>query len=153
MAYAESIYAYDKALYEYRVGDVNQSVSIESSLKRLDHYEKVIMKLIEAGRDAEHFSIGGKQLWFDKTSKFINDYLQLCLIRNTDKKQLRKRMKLFVSQIEKKNTDMYKCVNKNYKVFCMLNKMHMSDKVYQNYFIRLLHIVRHQQAFCYHNDE
>ena len=143
MAYAESIYAYDKALYEYRVGDVNQSVSIESSLKRLDHYEKVIMKLIEAGRDAEHFSIGGKQLWFDKTSKFINDYLQLCLIRNTDKKQLRKRMKLFVSQIEKKNTDMYKCVNKNYKVFCMLNKMHMSDKVYQNYFIRLLHIVRH----------
>ena len=143
MAYAESIYAYDKALYEYRVGDVNQSVSIESSLKRLDHYEKVIMRLIEAGRDAEHFSIGGKQLWFDKTSKFINDYLQLCLIRNTDKKQLRKRMKLFVSQIEKKNTDMYKCVNKNYKVFCMLNKMHMSDKVYQNYFIRLLHIVRH----------
>lgn len=143
MAYAKSIYAYDKALYEYRVGDVNQSVSIESSLKRLDHYEKVIMRLIEAGRDAEHFSIGGKQLWFDKTSKFINDYLQLCLIRNTDKKQLRKRMKLFVSQIEKKNTDMYKCVNKNYKVFCMLNKMHMSDKVYQNYFIRLLHIVRH----------
>ena len=71
------------------------------------------------------------------------DYLQLCLIRNTDKKQLRKRMKLFVSQIEKKNTDMYKCVNKYYKVFCMLNKMHMSDKVYQNYFIRLLHIVRH----------
>ncbi len=143
MAYAKSIYAYDKALYEYRVGDVNQSVSIESSLKRLDHYEKVIMRLIEAGRDAEHFSIGGKQLWFDKTSKFINDYLQLCLIRNTDKKQLRKRMKLFVSQIEKKNTDMYKCVNKNYKVFCMLNKMHMSDKVYQNYFIRLLHIVLH----------
>ena len=84
MAYAESIYAYDKALYEYRVGDVNQSVSIESSLKRLDHYEKVIMRLIEAGRDAEHFSIGGKQLWFDKTSKFINDYLQLCLIRNTE---------------------------------------------------------------------
>lgn len=143
MAYAESIYAYDKALYEYRVGDVNQSVSIESSLKRLDHYEKVIMRLIEAGRDAEHFSIGGKQLWFDKTSKFINDYLQLCLIRNTDKKQLRKRMKLFVSQIEKKNTDMYKCVNKNYKVFCALNKMHMSDRVYQDYFIRLLHIVRH----------
>ena len=143
MAYAESIYAYDKALYEYRVGDVNQSVSIESSLKRLDHYEKVIMKLIEAGRDAEHFSIGGKQLWFDKTSKFINDYLQLCLIRNTDKKQLRKRMKLFVSQIEKKNTDMYKCVNKNYKVFCVLNKMHMSDRIYQDYFIRLLHIVRH----------
>lgn len=101
------------------------------------------MKLIEAGRDAEHFSIGGKQLWFDKTSKFINDYLQLCLIRNTDKKQLRKRMKLFVSQIEKKNTDLYKFVNKNYKVFCALNKMHMSDRVYQDYFIRLLHIVRH----------
>ncbi|WP_443597805.1 glycosyltransferase family A protein [Agathobacter sp.] len=143
MAYVKSIYAYDKALYEYRVGDVNQSVSIESSLKRLDHYEKVIMKLIEAGRDFEHFSIGGKQLWFDKTSKFINDYLQLCLIRNNDKKQLRKRMKLFVSQIEKKNTAMYKCVKKNYKVFCVLNKMHMSDKVYQDYFIRLLHIVRH----------
>ena len=143
MAYAKSIYAYDKALYEYRVGDVNQSVSIESSLKRLDHYEKVIMKLIEAGRDEKHFSIGGKQLWFDKTSKFINDYLQLCLIRNNDKKQLRKRMKLFVSQIEKKNTAMYRCVKKNYKVFCVLNKMHMSDRVYQDYFIRLLHIVRH----------
>ena len=50
-------------------------------------------------------------------------YTHLDVYKRQDKKQLRKRMKLFVSQIEKKNTDMYKCVNKNYKVFCMLNKM------------------------------
>ena len=120
MAYARRFYAYDKPLYEYRVGDVNQSVSIESSLKRLDHYEKVIMRLIDAGNDAANFSKGGKALWFSKTSKFINDYMQLCLIRNSDKRQLRERMKHFVEQINDKNPEMYDCVNKNYRVFCAL---------------------------------
>ena len=143
MAYARRFYAYDKPLYEYRVGDVNQSVSIESSLKRLDHYEKVIMRLIDAGNDAANFSKGGKALWFSKTSKFINDYMQLCLIRNSDKRQLRERMKHFVEQINDKNPEMYDCVNKNYRVFCALNKLHMSDNIYRRFFIPLLHVIRH----------
>ena len=143
MAYARRFYAYDKPLYEYRVGDVNQSVSIESSLRRLDHYEKVIMRLIDAGNDAANFSKGGKDLWFSKTSKFINDYMQLCLIRNSDKRQLRERMKHFVEQIKDKNPEMYDCVNKNYRVFCVLNKLHMSDNIYRRVFIPLLHVIRH----------
>lgn len=143
MAYAQRFFAYDKPLYEYRVGDVNQSVSIESSLRRLDHYEKVIMRLIDAGNDAANFSKGGKDLWFSKTSKFINDYMQLCLIRNNDKRQLRERMKHFVEQIKDKNPEMYDCVNKNYRVFCVLNKLHMSDNIYRRFFIPLLHVIRH----------
>lgn len=142
LAYADKIYAFDKPLYEYRVGDVNQSVSMESSLKRLDHYEKVIMRLIEAGRDSVHFSKGGKDLWFSKTTKFINDYMQLCLISNTDKKQLRERIKSFVATIKDKDLEIYENVYKNYKVFCILNKVHMSDNVYRKLFIPLLHMVR-----------
>ena len=105
--------------------------------------EMVIMRLIDAGNDAANFSKGGKALWFSKTSKFINDYMQLCLIRNSDKRQLRERMKHFVEQINDKNPEMYDCVNKNYRVFCALNKLHMSDNIYRRFFIPLLHVIRH----------
>ena len=142
MAYARNIYAYDKPLYEYRVGDVNQSVSLESSLKRLDHYEKVIMRLVEAGNDEAHFSNGGKALWFSKTTKFINDYMQLCLIRNPDKGQLRKRIKALLKEIKQNNKDIYDCVYRNYKVFCVLNRIHMSDDTYHNKFVPFLHKIR-----------
>ena len=52
-------------------------------------------------------------------------------------------MKHFVEQINDKNPEMYDCVNKNYRVFCALNKLHMSDNIYRRFFIPLLHVIRH----------
>lgn len=138
LSYAKKIYAYDKSLYQYRVGDVAQSVSLQSSLKRLDHYEKVIDSLIAAGQDVDRFSEGGEKLWFNKTVKFINDYIHLCLIRNPQKRQLRKRIKQFVKTIKAKNQQMYKVVHKNYVVFKMLNYFHMSEKYYDEKFMPLV---------------
>lgn len=142
MAYADTIYIYDEKLYQYRIGDVNQSISMASSLKRLDHYETVIRTLISAGKNSDRFTEGGRKIWAIKTAKFIDDYYQLCLVKNPDKKMLRERMASFSEKIKQMDAHIYGLAEKNYKVFKFLNKIHMSEKVYQNIFIHLVHLVR-----------
>mgnify|MGYP002768594898 FL=1 len=142
MAYADTIYVYDEQLYQYRIGDVSQSISMESSLKRLSHYETVIRTLIAEGGNSEEFAPGGKQIWGIKTAKFIDDYYQLCLIKNPDKKMLRDRMEKFTSEIKSADGYIYGLIEKNYKVFRLLNRLHMNEKVYQKVFIPMVHLIR-----------
>ncbi len=142
MAYARKIYMLNEKLYEYRIGDVNQSISLKSCLNRLEHYETVIRTLIAAGEDSANFSEGGEELWATKTSKFINDYYQLCLVKNPDKKMLRDRMKKFTKEIEGLNPVIYARVKKSYRVFKLLNRIHMSEETYQEKFIPMLHKAR-----------
>lgn len=142
MAYAKRVFILDEKLYEYRIGDVNQSISLKSCLNRLDHYETVIRTLIKAGEDSSNFSDGGEELWATKTSKFVNDYYQLCLVKNPDKKMLRRRMKEFTQEIKRLSPVIYCRVKKTYKVFSILNRIHMSEETYQNKFMPMLHKAR-----------
>ena len=72
----------------------------------------------------------------------IRDSYQLCLIKNPDKKMLRDRMEKFTSEIKSTDGYIYGLIEKNYKVFRMLNKLHMNEKVYQKVFIPMVHLIR-----------
>lgn len=142
MSFAKKIGVIDEELYVYRIGDVNQSISCASSLKRLDHFEAVILRMGEMNHHLQQITASGREYWKTKASKFINDYYQLCLIRNPDKKQCRKRLEEFNKKLEKECPMLYKNTQKNYRVFRMMNQMHMSEKMYQEQFMPLLHSIR-----------
>ena len=146
LAHASRIALFPEELYEYRIGDVNQSISMKSCLNRLSHYEAVIMRLLDAEAESDTFPEGGKEYWATKTEKFTDDYFQLCLIRNPDKKMLRGRMKDFERQIAEKSPFVYNRIRKNLKAFYWLNKLHMSEETYENKFIPMLHKVRGQKV-------
>ena len=63
-------------------------------------------------------------------------------IKNPDKKMLRDRMEKFTSEIKSADGYIYGLIEKNYKVFRMLNKLHMNEKVYQKVFIPMVHLIR-----------
>ena len=62
--------------------------------------------------------------------------------KNPDKKMLRDRMEKFTSEIKSADGYIYGLIEKNYKVFRMLNKLHMNEKVYQKVFIPMVHLIR-----------
>ena len=137
-SFAETIRFVEEELYVYRVGDVNQSVSAASQVKRLPDLDKVIFKVLEAEKSFDKMPAGGKEHFIRKTSGIITSYYQIALIKNTDRKNGRSIVEAFNSRLAKESALMYDTVQRKYKVFMIFNKFHMSNKFYENQFSKIL---------------
>lgn len=137
-SFAETIRFVEEELYVYRVGDVNQSVSAASQVKRLPDLDKVIFKVLEAEKSFDKMPAGGKEHFIRKTSGIITSYYQIALIKNTDRKNGRSMVDAFNSRLAKESALMYDTVQRKYKVFMIFNKFHMSNKFYENQFSKIL---------------
>ncbi len=138
LCWATKIRVLNDELYIYRIGDVNQSVSTESQLRRLPDFEKVLFKMLEFESRLEELPIGGKEHWDKKLSKYMADIYQITLVKNPDKKGKRKYIKDLNRRLNEKSPRVYNGVKNKYRVFVILNRLHMSDETYNNQFARLL---------------
>ena len=126
--YAKSITPFNLFLYEYRIGDVNQSVSNANQLKRLGHTEAVLQRMAEEYQTLPESA--GKQYTGMKIQGLLLSYLTTSLLVNPDKKEGRH---LAHSQMAKRKLDApesYNLAQKKYQVFCLLNRLHISKSVW-----------------------
>ena len=130
LAWATKVRVLDDPMYMYRIGDVSQSVSTTSQLKRLPDFEKVLWKMLEFEAVADQCPPGGKEQWTRKVSKFIASVYHITMIKNPDKKSKREYMKGFNAEIEKRSPYIYNSVKNKYKVFLLFNYLHMSEDFY-----------------------
>lgn len=139
LARASKIRLYDKSLYIYRIGDVNQSVSVQSQLSRLEHFEKVLWKMLEFEKQTDMLPAGGKAYWARKVSAFIASLYHVCLVKNPNKTNKREYVKNLNAEIAKRSPFIHGYVVNKYKVFKLINQVHMSEKCYEKVFIPVLH--------------
>lgn len=145
LARASRIRLYKKALYIYRIGDVNQSVSVQSQLNRLDHFEKVLWKMLDFEPQTDMLPAGGKAYWMRKVSKFVADVYLICLVKNENKKEKRTYIKELNNRIAAKSPAIASIVKRKYLVFCILNRLHMKEDTFSNILRwgkRVLHVDR-----------
>ena len=128
---AEKIGLIDRELYVYRIGDVNQSVALENMYKRLPHLKAVAFRLVDFEESAKKCPEGGYDYWLRKLSKNVADIYRKTLIENTDKKMYRHFCKEFTYEIRQKSDDIYNAVKNKYKVFRLLNALHINDDTYE----------------------
>jgi len=142
MAHAKTVRIMRDELYVYRVGDMNQSVSVASSERRKEHYHAVIMRLLDfeekMKNNQSECPAGGEAYWIRKTSKFIADTLLIFMIRVTDKKKYRIFCRDLMEEIHQKSERVYTDAYRKYRVFCLLNRVHMSDERYHKHFLPML---------------
>ena len=122
--YAKSITPFDLFLYEYRIGDVNQSVSNANQLKRLGHTEAVLQRMADLYPSVPE--AGGRQFAAMKIHGLVLSYLTTALLVNPDKKEGRR---LAQEQMAKRQADAalaYDLTKRKYQVFCLLNRFHIS---------------------------
>lgn len=136
---ASCIRLYEKSLYIYRIGDVNQSVSVQSQLNRLSHFEAVLWKMLEFESKTDMLPAGGKAYWARKVSAFIASIYHVCLVKNPDKKGKRAYVKWLNDEIATRSPYIHGYVANKYKVFKLINQVHMSEKCYEKVFIPVLH--------------
>lgn len=124
--YAKSVLPLDLFLYEYRIGDVTQSVAGANQLKRLSHTEAVLAQM------AEKYQIlpdsPGKRYAAMKIQGLLLSYLTTALLVDPDKKAGRRNAEKEMSEIEKSAPESYALARQKYLVFRLLNRLHIGKE-------------------------
>ena len=142
LSYAKRIRLLDDELYVYRLGDVNQSVSTQSQLSRLPHFEAVLFKILEHEKNLDKLPEGGRELWTRKISMYLGSLYHILFIKNPDKKSQRKYAKELTMRIKQKSPYIYSQIKNKYRGFVLLNKFHMDEKTYETKFAGFLDFMR-----------
>ena len=124
--FAKTISCVDLFLYEYRIGDVQQSVSDASQLKRISHVEKVLERLIcEYGRISDQLDEGQNQYYCTKTRSLLLRYCTTVLLLEPDRKKGREKAEWMMHHFMEQMPAVYKMARKQYMVFVGLNRLHV----------------------------
>lgn len=124
---AESVTPLDLFVYDYRIGDVTQSVSDTNQLKRLSHTETVLKRMIqEAG--ALTCGDGGKAYAAMKTQGLLLSYLTTALLVNPDRAAGRAQASALMEACKKGLPEVYTLALRKYRVFLLMNHLHITKQ-------------------------
>lgn len=137
LCYAQKIRCTNTHMYVYRIGDVNQSVSSENQIKRLPDAQKVIERMMEKGRDAKKFAIGGERYWQKKLTMMINSYYEISLLKDPDRVLGRKNARDLEKRIVECSPRIAQLDKHKYQIFRMMNYLRVKDTTYQKILARI----------------
>lgn len=130
--YAEKILPLDLFVYEYRVGDVQQSVSDENQLKRIGHTQTVLERLIrEYDRLAMPEDAAGREFYCMKVQGLLLSYYITSLLVEKDKKKGRAMAAAMMERFRKEMPRVHQLSTKQYRVFRTMNLLHLSKDTWE----------------------
>jgi len=144
--HAQSIMPFDLFLYDYRIGDVNQSVSNANQLKRIHHTETVLHHMAAEYKTLPESS--GKRYAAMKIQGLLLSYLTTVLLVNPDKKAGRQLAEAQMEQFRSNTPEIYEAALRKYQTFCILNRLHIGKQVWDRIISsRLYNRVRKNHTF------
>lgn len=129
--YADTVTPADFFLYDYRVGDVNQSISITNQVKRLSHIKTVIDRLIQVYRQLPEGA--GKQYAAMKTQAVGMMYLTTALLAHPDKKLGRKLAATQMNALHRDAPVIHRMLIRKYQVYQILSWCHIRKETWDNF--------------------
>ncbi|MDD6808032.1 MAG: glycosyltransferase family 2 protein [Oscillospiraceae bacterium] len=118
---AKTIEFCDLEVYQYLVGNVNQSVNYKNYVKRFEHHKKVTRELIRFYSSFNDSNPVLNQYLFRRVCLLINTHMNIALIYDDDRKQGLVRAKEFRTYLKSVNIDLYKATQKRYLLTLMLH--------------------------------
>ena len=129
--YAETITPLDLCLYDYRVGDVNQSIAIGNQVKRLDHVKTVLGRMMRIYCQLPEGP--GKQYMAEKTQAVGMMYLTTALLAHPDKKLGSHLAREQMIQIQETAPAIYHMLSRKYEVYKALSFFHVSKHTWDRF--------------------
>lgn len=144
--YAQSVTPFDLFLYEYRIGDVNQSVSNANQLKRIGHTEAVLQRMMELYRKLPETA--GKEYAAMKIQGLLLSHLTTALLVEPNKKAGRELAEKQMALCKEKAPKAWELAQNKYRVFCLLNRFHITKKYWDALLgSRLYNCIRKNHSF------
>lgn len=125
LCHARSIALFDLFIYDYRIGDVSQSVSDESKLRRISHLETVLHRLAREYRNAS-LPEGGRDYAAIKAQELLLSYFTVALLAHPDRKLGRGMARTMADAMAAEFPEAFARARKKYQVFCLMNRLHIS---------------------------
>ncbi len=127
--FAKRIVPVDLFIYNYRIGDVAQSVSDVNQLGRSHHTKAVIERLMSEYQTLKlPEKCRGRRYYAMKTQGLMLSYITTVLLVEKDKQRGRAMAEEIMSLAKYKLPLAYSLARKQYKVFLTMNYLHISKK-------------------------
>lgn len=127
---AESIIPFNIFLYEYLVGNSEQSVSVVNKLKRITHIEQVALRLSAHGNE-NYLTDAAREYVYRKAEVVILSYYAVACIMYPDKRQGRLLCKSFNEKLKHVNPVYHERVRRKYCVFILMSIFHVNTALYE----------------------
>ena len=123
---AKSLMCFDLFVYDYRVGDVNQSVSDANQLRRIGQLEAIFRHMASA---CQALPAGdGKRYAALKTEGVLMSYLSTALLVNPDRKDGRRQAQSVMALCRRDYPEIECLVRGKFAVFSLLNRLGIRKK-------------------------
>lgn len=127
---AKSIIPFDLYLYQYLIGNIEQSVSSVNKLKRITHIEQVALRLAEYGKK-EALSESGREYVRRKTEAVILSYYVVAFILNPNKRQGRTWCKALNEKLKQTDKVYLKRLEHKYFILELMNYFRITLPLYE----------------------
>ena len=129
---AERIMPLDLFIYDYRIGDVTQSVSNENQLKRIGHTETVLRRLVsEYHKLPLEENAAGRKYVCMKAQGLLMSYLTTSMLVNPDRKAGRKQGSAMMAFFRENLPGAWTLARKQYEAFRIMNICGISKKTFE----------------------
>ncbi len=134
--YARSLRPVDLYVYDYRIGDVEQSVSEENQLKRIGHTQTVLERFAEEYRKlALPQEDPGRAYVARKAQGLLLSYLTTAMLVEKDRKKGRTQAADMMAFFRERLPQAYAMARKHYLAYLLMNRLHISKAAFD----RMLH--------------
>lgn len=142
---AKTVSCVDQFLYEYRIGDVTQSVSDSSQLKRIGHVQKVLDRMVrEYVRLADQLDEGQNWLYCIKTRSLALRGCTTMLLLEPDRTKGRRMAGEMIALLRSRMPRVYQMMHMEYTALYLMNLLGVSKEKWDAFLSSpLYHKLRH----------
>lgn len=118
-------------LYQYQIGNGEQSVAFHNQVKRISHIEQVVLRMMEYKRGIPAPSPGSLSYYFQKLATTAVSYHATALLKNPHKREGRRQSALFFAEVEQQEPEVNRRISRKLKTLRLFSRLHLSPVLYQ----------------------
>ncbi len=132
-AYAKTVSFVDLEIYQYLVGNVNQSVSTANFVKRYSHFDQVTKQMLAFQKQFMEYESNDMVKYYVlmRARNVVLTQLYIALIYDEDRKRGKERAKVFFQFLKNEYPDMAKLVAGRYRLDCVLHGLGFNYEKFQ----------------------
>lgn len=139
LCYSKRIKAFNLNIYQYRVGDSGQSVSLESRLRQMHHTDQVLHHMLQYAADhTQCLDAAGRLCLERKIAGFALSHFTMLWLGARDKKEARR----LADELKNQYTNIYQMLKKKYLILQTLSffrfRYEQWEKLYESGFYNFI---------------
>lgn len=130
-AHVETVLILPFLFYEYRIGNSGQSVAFANQVKRIDHIEMVVRKILDYRDSCAPLRPDREEYIFRKLCVVVVSYFAVALVKDPDRKKGAEKARRFWQWLENREPQLLERTSKKYKTMLWMHRLHFPANLYQ----------------------